>query len=111
MPQDGYANFNVGQIQHSPFSALSNYGAEIGSGVKDIYQNCYLPSEGPSGAQGKCSVGKNDCSVDSDCLQAGERCEGVISASCGVVAGKPYCCDGVAKTQAEWEDSSCYTGY
>jgi hypothetical protein len=35
------------QINHSPFSSISRYGALAGSGVKDIHQNCFLPSGGP----------------------------------------------------------------
>ncbi|MBN1778790.1 MAG: Ig-like domain-containing protein [Candidatus Buchananbacteria bacterium] len=134
LPQDGYADFNIGQIQHAPFSPLSNYGAEVGSGVKDIYQNCYLPSEGPSGAQGKCSLSKIDCSTDGDCTQAGERCEGTIASACNVTPTAPYCCNGQALPQrgvcsesgescavdrncsvgtcsANWEGSSCFTSY
>jgi len=35
-------------INHSSFSKASSYKAQAGSGLKDIYQNCYLPCAGPA---------------------------------------------------------------
>lgn len=44
---DGVADITVAEIQHSPFLEALSYNAQVGSGVKDIYQNCFKPSAGP----------------------------------------------------------------
>jgi len=36
------------RLNHTSFSAATNYRSQVGSGVKDIYQNCYKPSDGPN---------------------------------------------------------------
>jgi hypothetical protein len=46
-PLDGIPDITVAQIFHSPFAESATFQAEVGSGVKDIYQNCYKPSAGP----------------------------------------------------------------
>ncbi|MHB8903958.1 MAG: hypothetical protein ACYC40_02560, partial [Patescibacteria group bacterium] len=43
-PVDGEPDLTVVKINHSPFSQSMSYKAQIGSGVKDIYQNCFKPS-------------------------------------------------------------------
>jgi len=101
--QDTWADITRGLIQHTKFLELNKYGADFGSGIKNVYQNCYLPSEGPGTISGHCSLTDNNCQIDSDCL-TGEICvvcdpdTGV--GCCGVsIAGnppKPYCCNGVA---------------
>lgn len=48
------------------------YGLEVSQGVRNQYQNCYLPAEGPTATGGQC----------------------------GVTAGAPYCCNGVASATA-----------
>ncbi|MFZ4648592.1 MAG: pilin [Patescibacteria group bacterium] len=35
------------KINHSIFPVASDFSAQVGSGVRDIYQNCYKPSKGP----------------------------------------------------------------
>jgi len=47
-PLDGVPDLTVSQIEHSPFLKSFSYKAQVGSGVKDIYQNCYKPSAGPN---------------------------------------------------------------
>jgi len=47
-PLDGVPDVTVSQIMHSPFLKSFSYKAQVGSGVKDIYQNCYKPSAGPN---------------------------------------------------------------
>lgn len=86
IPLDGYADQTKALINHTRFNIKTNYGAEFGSGVKDVYQNCYLPSEGPDAS-------------------------GVSGAQCEVTTAEPYCCNGTALDQAGWEVSSCFTGY
>ena len=45
---DGEPDLTVVKIEHSPFSQSMSYNAQIGSGVKDIYQNCFKPSDDKS---------------------------------------------------------------
>jgi len=47
-PPDNEADLTSIAILHSPFVGSNSYRAQIGSGIKDIYQNCYKPSAGPS---------------------------------------------------------------
>lgn len=51
LPLDGEPDVTVATLNHSPFLESVTYRAQVGSGVKDIYQNCYKPSAGPN-----CSV-------------------------------------------------------
>ncbi len=46
-PLDGVADITVATIDHSPFLESFTYNTQVGSGVKDIYQNCFKPSIGP----------------------------------------------------------------
>lgn len=66
-PLDGYPNFTEVTLGHTPFAEYSQYAVEMGSGIRDQYQNCYLPSEGPNAAGTDCGANRNT----------------------------PYCCDGV----------------
>jgi hypothetical protein len=43
-PKDGEYEESDVYINHSDFSKASLYRAQAGSGLKDVYQNCYLPS-------------------------------------------------------------------
>ena len=81
-PLDSYADQTKGLINHTRFIEVTSYGAEMGSGVKDAFQNCFLPSAGPG-----------------------------VGVDCPVTAARPYCCNGVAMSQEEWEGSACFTGY
>jgi hypothetical protein len=47
-PLDGIADITVSKIKHSPFLESVTYDSQIGSGVKNIFQNCFKPSSGPS---------------------------------------------------------------
>jgi hypothetical protein len=47
-PFDGVPDLTISRINHSPFQQSFSYKAQVGSGVKDIYQNCYKPSAGPN---------------------------------------------------------------
>lgn len=40
----GEPDYTQGTINHSTFAEAIDYTAQIGSGVKDIYQNCFKPS-------------------------------------------------------------------
>jgi len=46
-PLDGEPDITVTSIWHSVFPESVTFSAQVGSGVKDIYQNCYKPSVGP----------------------------------------------------------------
>jgi hypothetical protein len=61
-------------ITHGGFWELSNYQCQANQDVKDIYQNCFYPSEGATNCQ------------PHDTL----RC----SQGCGATPEKPYCCNG-----------------
>lgn len=82
LPQDGYPDQDKANINHTTFPIMTNYGAEFGSGIQDVYQNCYIPSKGPG-----------------------------LEGSCEVTEEKPFCCSGVAMNQPTWEDSVCFTGF
>ncbi len=47
-PFDGEPDTTISWIKHTPFSEAMSYRAQAGSGIKDIYQNCYKPSAGMS---------------------------------------------------------------
>jgi len=47
-PLDGEPDLTIANIWHSSFAESLTFKAQVGSGVKDIYQNCYKPSIGPS---------------------------------------------------------------
>ncbi len=47
-PLNGEADITKATIKHSLFNDALSHVAEVGSGVRDIYQNCYKPSSGPS---------------------------------------------------------------
>ena len=86
LPKDNFADLTQGKLRHTIFAEVTNYGAEFGSGIKDVYQNCFLPSEGP-------------------------RSDNTNNGSCNTTAAEPYCCNGVAMNQTEWQGSACFTGY
>ncbi|MEA3463822.1 MAG: hypothetical protein U9R14_01990 [Patescibacteria group bacterium] len=43
-PLDGEPDWTQAEIRHSMFADTAGYRAQVGSGVKDIYQNCFKPS-------------------------------------------------------------------
>jgi hypothetical protein len=45
-PLDGEPDQTISWIEHTPFLESMSYRAQAGSGVRDIYQNCYKPSAG-----------------------------------------------------------------
>lgn len=47
-PLDGEPDLTITKIWHSPFAESFVFKSQVGSGVKDIYQNCFKPSIGPS---------------------------------------------------------------
>jgi len=47
VPPDAEPDATMAIINHSRLSLSALYRAQVGSGVKDIYQNCYKPSSGP----------------------------------------------------------------
>jgi len=46
-PIDGEADWTRVEIGHPQFPQFVSYRPQVGSGVKDVYQNCFKPSEGP----------------------------------------------------------------
>lgn len=47
-PIDGRPDQTMAILNHGTFSDTTVYRSQVGSGVKDIYQNCYKPSVGPA---------------------------------------------------------------
>ncbi len=47
-PLDGEPDKTISWIKHTPLSESMSYRAQAGSGVRDIYQNCFKPSAGVS---------------------------------------------------------------
>jgi hypothetical protein len=47
-PPDGEADITTVTIGHSRLGDSTSYRGQVGSGVNDIYQNCYKPSGGPA---------------------------------------------------------------
>lgn len=47
-PIDGRPDHTAAIINHGIFNDTTAYRTQVGSGVKDIYQNCYKPSAGPT---------------------------------------------------------------
>ncbi len=45
-PMDGEPDKTVSWIEHTPFAESMSYRAQAGSGIRDIYQNCFKPSAG-----------------------------------------------------------------
>lgn len=46
-PLDGQPDITRAKINHSMFGENIDYSSQVGSGVKDIFQNCFKPSSGP----------------------------------------------------------------
>lgn len=74
---DGNFDHTRAEIRHSNFADSTSFRAQVGSGVKDIYQNCYSPSAGPG-----CTLTGDDRSccpnaaggLDSTTLAPGDSC-------------------------------------
>jgi len=45
---DGFVDYTIAYINHSDMAEATTYRAQAGSGVRDINQNCYKPSDGPA---------------------------------------------------------------
>lgn len=68
---DGEPDFTAVKVLHSDFFESVTYISQIGSGVKNIYQNCFKPSIGPacvnlSEANPSCCFGTGTNSLNSD---------------------------------------------
>jgi len=46
-PLDGVNDITIARIRHTNFAEAVTYFSQVGSGVKNIYQNCFKPSSGP----------------------------------------------------------------
>ncbi|PKM87119.1 hypothetical protein CVU83_03385 [Candidatus Falkowbacteria bacterium HGW-Falkowbacteria-2] len=67
-PLDGEPDLTYVYLNHTPMKSSVTYKSQVGSGIKDIYQNCYKPSAGPN------------CDADTENPSC---CYGVPSASLG----------------------------
>ncbi|RJQ30410.1 hypothetical protein C4572_04240 [Candidatus Parcubacteria bacterium] len=68
---DGLDNTTVAVVNHTPFMGFYSYGARAGSGIKDIYQNCYLPAIGEGGCTGAVLTGNVLSCATVSCSQMG----------------------------------------
>ena len=48
IPLDGRADRTIVHLNHTALRESQAYKARVGSGVKDVYQNCFKPSAGPA---------------------------------------------------------------
>ena len=71
-PIDGNIDRTSAYINHATFFEGSDYTSQAGSGVKDIYQNCFKPSGGPS-----------------------------VSGMCEPTSAAPFCCNGEPKISCD----------
>lgn len=82
-PADGEIDYTASQIAHADFDMSTKYWSQIGSGLRDIYQNCFKPSNGPG------SVINSMCAPDD--INPG-CCNGVKTANYASSTGiKPAC--------------------
>ncbi len=61
---DGYPDETVAIINHTEFKDNSSYGKVVGSGARDIYQNCYNPGADKGLGDSECNnvkVGQSCC--------------------------------------------------
>ncbi|MCX6798333.1 MAG: hypothetical protein NTX66_03950, partial [Candidatus Falkowbacteria bacterium] len=77
---DGWPDLTDIYIKHSNFGESITYNAQAGSGLKDIYQNCFKPSSGP----GLNGVDCNASDGDPSC------CFGVATSSISTTSGKKF---------------------
>ncbi len=66
-PFDGEPDMTIATIGHTPLPESMTFYAQVGSGVRDIYQNCFKPSIGPgcSEVDGSCCFGESTTELDS----------------------------------------------
>jgi len=66
---DGVADYTQATVRHADFPESVTFRAQVGSGVKDIYQNCFRPSSssGPSVCNGNPSCCGNTPTAGSTC--------------------------------------------
>ncbi|MFA5024361.1 MAG: hypothetical protein WC523_05360 [Patescibacteria group bacterium] len=78
-PLDGEPDITIANINHYTFLESVTYKAQVGSGVKDIYQNCYKPSAGPTQTSLNCGVSQTNPSccfgVATSTLNAAGNCQ------------------------------------
>ncbi len=63
---DGEPDWTMAILNHSGFSETTKYRAQVGSGVKDIYQNCFMPCSS-SACQGNPSCCGEAPTIDVEC--------------------------------------------
>jgi len=66
-PLDSEPDLTIAAINHTPFAESTTFLVQVGSGVKDIYQNCYKASAGPDcpTTQASCCFGVETIELDS----------------------------------------------
>ncbi len=66
-PLDSEPDLTIATINHTPFVESTTFLVQVGSGVKDIYQNCYKASVGPDcpTTEASCCFGVETTELDS----------------------------------------------
>ncbi|MEI7497819.1 MAG: pilin [Candidatus Falkowbacteria bacterium] len=80
-PKDGFFDTTQGFIEHADFAASSTYRGQVGSGVKDIYQNCFKPSGTTIGWSGSCAA----VSPNSSCCGSSTSASVIAATSCAAI--------------------------
>lgn len=67
-PLDGEPDLTIATIKHTPLAESTTFFVQVGSGVKDITQNCFKPSVGPgcSSTNASCCFGSPSMELDRD---------------------------------------------
>lgn len=60
-PPDNVPDKTQAFIKHTSFTASANYRAEVGEGVRDLYQNCFMPAKDESGCAEATSTNRSCC--------------------------------------------------
>jgi hypothetical protein len=61
MPPDDAPDKTKAFINHTTFTSSTNYRAQAGEGLKDLYQNCYMPAADTSSCAGATATNRSCC--------------------------------------------------
>lgn len=59
-PYDGFYDNTSAIIKHTPFCEVTRYGVEMGSGIRDVHQNCYIPSGSVGAGISECKATQSE---------------------------------------------------
>lgn len=71
---EGYAENTTAIVGHTPFAESDAYGFVAGSGLKDVYQNCYNPAKDEN------TAASSQCGSLNDTTDVGKSCcQGIVN--------------------------------